>query len=128
MTRDILDELGSKIGELTLPDDTDEAVWLEALSAYVHQQVSAEEVITNRIKYYESIAPQLLREIKAANTLAGITAAESDAMMDDFQDVLLRIREGMFPTALYRLQQKSPVGFVDQDMIDLWTALIRGYL
>lgn len=128
MTRDILDNEGNKIGELTLPDGTEESYWDAALAPYSKPAKKMDEIIEERIHLYESTAPKLLREIKAANTIAGITLAESDKMFDDFQDVLLRIREGMFPTALYRLQSKTPTGFVTQEMLNTWASLIKSYL
>lgn len=89
------------------------------------QMVNLKELIKARIKYYQDSASELLRDLYAENTLLGITAAQSDQMFDDYQDVLIRIREGAWPTAIYRLQQKQPSGFVTQEMIDAWTALIQ---
>lgn len=89
------------------------------------QTVNLKEAIKARIKYYQDIAPELLRDLYAVNTLLGITAEQSDQMFDDYQDVLMRIREGAWPTAMHRLQQKQPSGFVTQDMIDAWIVLIQ---
>jgi hypothetical protein len=55
----------------------------------------------------------------------GITAAQSHAMFVAYSDVLLAIREGAFPTALYALQQKQPDGFVTQEMIDSWIQILQ---
>jgi hypothetical protein len=60
--------------------------------------------------------------------MAGITTQQSDAMFDDYEDVLTRIREGAFPTAYYRLCQKQPQGFVTQALIDAWKVKVMGYL
>ena len=87
--------------------------------------VTLNQIIQNRIKSYQDQAPALLREIYTQNTLLGITIQQSDQMFTDYQDVLIRIREGAWPTALYRLQQKTPSGFVTQVMIDNWIALIQ---
>lgn len=91
----------------------------------VNQQVSLKEMIKARIKYYQDNAPELLRDFYAENTLLGITAAQSNQMFSDYQDVLTRIREGAWPTALYCLSQKEPSGFVSQEMLDNWYNLIN---
>jgi len=85
-------------------------------------------LIDRKIQGYQDVAPKLLRELYVANTLAGISAAQSDQMFDDYADVLLRIREGAFPTALRRLQYKRPSGFVTQTLIDAWRDKILAYL
>lgn len=81
--------------------------------------------IKSRIKYYQDNASDLLRDLYATNVLLGITTEQSDAMFSEYEDVLIRIREGAWPTALYRLSQKSPSGFVTQDMIDSWILMIQ---
>jgi hypothetical protein len=82
------------------------------------------KLIKSRIKHYQDNASELLRDLYAENTLLGITVEQSDQMFDDFADVLTRIREGAWPTALHRLSQKQPSGFVTQEMINRWSALI----
>lgn len=86
------------------------------------------DVIVDRLKEYKKRGVQLVDELKADNTLAGITLEESAKMIDDFSDVLLMLREGMFPTAIYRLQQKQPQGFVTQEMLNNWIVKIKNYL
>jgi hypothetical protein len=80
--------------------------------------------INSKIKQFQDMAPALLRDMYVANTLAGITTAQSDAMFDDYQDVLSRVREGAWPTAVYRLYHKQPTGFVTQEMITSWINLL----
>ncbi len=81
-------------------------------------------MIEAKIKYFQDSAPALLRDLYSTNTLLGLTTAQSDQMFDDYFDVLVRIREGAWPTAIYRLSQKAPSGFVTQEMIDNWSAMI----
>jgi len=88
------------------------------------QQVPLNEMIKAKIKSYQEQASELLRDLYVGNTLLGITTEQSDQMFDDYHDVLTRIREGAWPTALYRLSQKQPSGFVTQEMIDTWIAMI----
>jgi hypothetical protein len=88
------------------------------------QALDLPSLVRSRIKFYQDQAPELLRELYTENTLLGITTAQSDQMFEDFKDVLIRLREGAWPTALYRLAQKQPSGFVTQTMIDRWAALI----
>jgi hypothetical protein len=82
------------------------------------------EVIKATIRKFQKAAPELLVQLYTANTLAGITTVQSDAMFTEYQDVLTCIREGAWPTALYRLNQKQPSGFVTQPMIDSWKNLL----
>jgi hypothetical protein len=84
--------------------------------------------INAKITNYQQVSPQLLRELYVENTMAGITNAQSDQMFDDYQDIITRLKEGAFPTALYRLTTKSPSGFVTQALIDRWKTKIEGYL
>jgi hypothetical protein len=89
------------------------------------QQVPLEALIKGTIKKYQDAAPELLRELYTQNTLMGITTQQSDTMFTEYLDVLVRIREGAWPTALYALSQKQPSGFVTQEMIDSWIDLIQ---
>lgn len=89
-----------------------------------NQVITLKIMVEARIKYYQDSAPALLRDLYSTNTLLGLTTAQSDQMFDDFFDVLVRIREGAWPTAVYRLSQKQPSGFVTQEMIDNWSAMI----
>lgn len=85
-------------------------------------------LIDKKIKGYQDSAPQLMRELYVANTLSGISTLQSDQMFDDYADVLIRIREGAFPTALRRLLLKRPAGFVTQGLLDAWVSKIQAYL
>ena len=88
------------------------------------QAVPVQDTIKGIIRRFQKLAPELLVSLYTNNTLLGITASQSDAMFEEYQDVLIRLREGAWPTALYRLNQKQPSGFVTQEMIDGWKAMI----
>lgn len=85
-------------------------------------------IVSELIRQKQELAPSLLRELYAKNTLAGISTQQSDQMFDEYADVVLRIREGAFPTAYYRLQQKQPSGFVTQALLNEWLTSIAAYL
>lgn len=89
------------------------------------QTINLKEMIKARIKFYQESAGELLRDLYATNTLLGLTVAQSDQMFQDYSDVLMRIREGAWPTAVYRLSIKEPSGFVTQEMLDNWSNLIQ---
>lgn len=89
------------------------------------QATSLKEIIKVKISNYQKIAPELLTELYAENTLSGLTTAQSDSMFESYGDVILRLKEGAFPTALYRLSQKAPSGFVTQQLLDTWAARIQ---
>lgn len=88
------------------------------------QSVPVQDMIKGMIRKLQQQAPELLVNLYVSNTLLGITTSQSDQMFSDYEDVLVRIREGAWPTALYRLNQKTPAGFVTQQMIDNWKAMI----
>jgi hypothetical protein len=90
-----------------------------------NQQVSISKLIGDRIRYYQSLAPDILVDMYIQNTLAGITAQQSSDMFTEYGDILHCIREGAWPTALYKLNEKQPDGFVTQEMIDSWIDLIQ---
>jgi hypothetical protein len=81
-------------------------------------------MIKAKIRSFQKMAPDLLVDMYAQNTILGITTQQSDEMFSDYQDVLIRIREGAWPTALYALEQKQPSGFVTQEMINSWKNLL----
>ncbi len=95
------------------------------LAPIAGQELTVKKMVEAKIKYYQDTAPVLLRDLYATNTLLGLTTAQSDQMFDDYFDVLVRIREGAWPTALYRLAQKTPQGFVTQQMLDDWYTMIQ---
>lgn len=83
------------------------------------------KMVQNRIKFYRALAEDVLSELYAENTLTGLTDAQSDAMFDECADILLRIREGAWPTALYRLNHKQPTTAVTQEALDRWIAILQ---
>ena len=95
-------------------------------AAYNASQIP--KMIDERIQYYQLIAPKIIRNLFVTNTINGISTIQSDQMFDDYEDVLTRLKEGAFPTALRRLQFKRPGGFVTQQLIDSWTAQITNSL
>lgn len=95
------------------------------LVAPQNQMPDLTTLVSSRIKYYQSQAPDLLIDLYTQNTLSGITVTQSSQMFSDYQDVLIALREGAWPTAIYNLQNKTPSGFVTQQLIDDWIALIQ---
>lgn len=112
------------IEELIIPPQVGWELQGNKLVPSANQAMSLKMMVEARIKYYQDSAPALLRDLYSTNTLLGLTTAQSDQMFDDFFDVLVRIREGAWPTAIYRLSQKQPSGFVTQQIIDNWSAMI----
>lgn len=113
------------INDLVIPPQVGWILSGNQLTPAPGQQVALDQLINARIKFYQDQASTLMRDLYTANTLLGITLSQSDAMFDEYADVLIRIREGAWPTALYRLSQKSPSGFVTQEMINNWIARIQ---
>lgn len=92
------------------------------------QQITMQQYVASRILYYQSVAPKILVDLYVENTLLGITSEQSYNMFNEYTDVLLAIREGAFPTAIYALQQKQPQGFVTQTMINNWISIIERHM
>lgn len=78
------------------------------------------QVVSLKIKNYQSQAGSILTEIYKENTLAGITKEQSSEVFRDFNDVIFLISQGAFPTALFNLQTKQPSGFATQERINGW--------
>lgn len=127
-TRNLINYLGDVVGTITLPDGTTESQWANILAAYAQQPASTRTIIMEKLKDYKRKAIDLLDGMKADNTLAGINVVQSAAMFEEYQPILTAMREGAFPTAIYMLQQKTPSGFVTQEMLDNWIALLRANL
>jgi len=85
-------------------------------------------IISDAILSKRKASDLILIDLYATNTLLGLTIAQSDELFDAYGDVILRIREGAFPTALYRLQNKTPSGFVTQEMLDAWILKLQSYV
>lgn len=105
-----------------------ESIGSEEVDASLSQIEATRAMIDAKIKQFQEAAPLIMRELYVQNTMAGISTAQSDAMFDEYADVLSRVKEGAFPTALYRLNQKQPNGFVTQELIDLWKAKLISYM
>lgn len=128
MTRDILDFNGNVIGQLTLPDNTPDSVFDMALSSYAQPPPTPLEMVTDRIALYQSLSEGAIREMLAANTLQGITLAQSYQAMQQYGVILQMVRFGMFPTAIFALQSSAPSGFITQPMLDSWVVLLQSML
>lgn len=128
--RDLLNHLNQKIGEIEFPDDTPQELIDDVLSKYSAPppSITIADIIKNKILEYEILAPKLLREVKAANTLNGITVEQSAQMFEEYAPIMIAVREGAFPTALYMLQQKQPSGFMTQERIDQLIAIVKTYI
>lgn len=103
-------------------DQPCQAGWI--LSGNKVGPINVQALVADRIRLYQEKAPVLLRDLYAANTLSGLTTPESDALCDAFADVILRLREGLWPTAIYRLQHKQPTLIATEARITEWIQLI----
>lgn len=128
MTRDILDYQGNVLGQLTFPDDTSEDAWALALAAYAKPPPAPIDIVTDRISHYQDLSAAAIRQMLAINTLNGITLAQSWQAMQDYGIILQMVRFGMFPTAIYALQNAQPSGFISQDMLNSWIEMLQAML
>jgi len=94
------------------------------LAPPANQMVSLHTQIQSKIKHYQDSAGDLLSNLYATNTLNGLTTAQSDAMFTECAPILLRIREGAWPTAIYHLNNMTPTENITQQQINNWIALI----
>ena len=130
MSEEQYKELASRYSSVVLIEDLlvqPEPGWVLngiVLEPGPEQVVAVEQLIKSRIIQFQKMAPELLVDLYTQNTLYGITTSQSDQMFDDFEDVLLRLREGAWPTAIFRLNSKQPSGFVTQELIDAWKQTI----
>ncbi len=124
----IFDEHGEPMGKRTFREGTSPEHIQAVIDSFRPPVVEVEQVIIKKLAGYAELAPDLLRELYAKNTLAGITPEQSDRMFTECEKVIIRLREGAFPTALFNLQQMQPTGLVTQELIDSWIRKIKGYL
>lgn len=87
-----------------------------------------ETLISEQIRKAQQLGHQALNQIYTQASFAGATTAQLDQLIEDYQDVLIRIKEGALAVAIYRLQNKSPMGFVTQEMIDSWIVILQSYV
>jgi hypothetical protein len=83
------------------------------------------QIIGEKLDQYQAATNKILRDLKIANTMAGITVSQSRQMFKDYADVLLMLREGAYPSAIAEIQEIGPVGFVTQEILDQWVAVIQ---
>lgn len=108
--------------------ESDYELLINSFNLAPYYEAIAKKAIEDRIKYYQSLAPDLIVELYATNTYNGMTREQSDQMFEQLDDVLIRIKEGAFPTAIFRLQSKIPEGYVTQVMLDEWISKINAKL
>jgi hypothetical protein len=81
ITRDALNYLGQKIGEVSFPDGTSEDVIAKKLAPYAVAPVSQEEMVQKslmkNIKQRKEYADDLLERFKAKNISEGINALQA---------------------------------------------------
>jgi hypothetical protein len=77
------------------------------------------------IKNLQDKSQSLLTSLYSQNTLNGMTTTQSNLMFDEYEDVVLRLKEGAWPSALQRLREKMPSETVSQQMIDTWITTIE---
>jgi hypothetical protein len=114
-TRDILNYLGEKIGEMTLPDDTTEAVWAEKLAMYAAPPPSQPIV---------EITP---RQIRTALVMSGVSLADIDTALDSLPEPVRSIAliEWEYSIGFARdypmvSQVGQLLGWNDSQLDDLW--------
>jgi hypothetical protein len=118
-------ELGVDVTDLIVCPEIGWVLQGNILVPGVGQQVTLKKAVMSKILRNQSIAPTLLVDLYATNTLLGMTAAQSDAMFSECSDAIIRLQQGAFPTAIYCLQHKALSSNVTQSMIDNWISLIQ---
>lgn len=127
-TRNILNYLGVKIGELQLPDGTPEEIWTEKLSVYALPPAALETRVYTVIEEARVFARKLISEIGTRNIINGKTESQIDAIIDKSQDILLCLQSGSLKSALRRVELLTPDSDMTQDDIDFVKAKLKGYL
>lgn len=113
-----------EIATIEVADDTspDQVAKIRAL--FTPRVKSMGEIVNERLRHFRSLAPELLIQLYIENTLSGMTTVQSDALFEEYSDVIIRLNEGAWPSALHRLNQKVPGGNSTQEMIDRWKQMI----
>lgn len=126
-TRNIVNNQGQIIGQMSLPENTSEEVWQQKISAIINppQSPSPQEIVVRKINSYKKECEQLMDTFKAGNTLEGITVAQSAELFAVAHLVIIALREGALPTAIYLAEQIVPAGFLTQEKKDLWISKMK---
>jgi hypothetical protein len=123
----VSDDYIPKENETVLSED-EYSVYVSNIDLSDYNIALDKAAIEYRIKLYQSMANDLIIELYTKNILSGMSRQQSDMLFDELDDVLTRIKEGAFPTAIYRLQNKIPQGYVTQYMLDDWITTINSKL
>lgn len=100
MTRNILNHSGEIVGELTLPDETTEEQWTDALAPYAAAPVqpTLQQIITRKIQTSIEFGEQIVLEATVGNVAMGITQAGKTKQASDF---LARLQRYLKQGSLY---------------------------
>jgi len=120
----ILDSNQNEVAVITVDDDTTPEQVEKIKALYAPRPKTMSDIVSEKIKHFRSLAPELLVAVYTQNTLSGMSTAQSDALFEYLADVILRVSEGAWPSALYRLNQKAPTADCPQEMIDRWKQMI----
>jgi hypothetical protein len=116
---------GVVIAEVSLQNEPTIEEMVRIDKSYIPDPKPIAQVIKEKIASYQLVADRILLDLKTANTLSGITVSQSSQMFKDYRDVIIMIREGAFPSAIYEIGNLGPMGFASQELLDEWVAIIQ---
>jgi hypothetical protein len=122
MTRAIINSEGEVIGTLTLPDETTEEQWSDALAHYLTPTPKPiNEVVDERLQASMEFGLKMIRDAATENILTGITQAGKTREVSDFlSDVERYLRTGSLYAASDELSELA-AGEIPED-IQTWVS------
>lgn len=86
-----------------IPQDT-----LSSINTVAEPTQPVSEIIGNRIMLYQTRANALLIRVYTDNTLQSMSVSDSAYLLNKLAQIIRAVREGLFPTALYLLDNTLP--------------------
>lgn len=124
-TRDILNYLGAKVGELTMPDDTSEDIWIEKLAAYSQAPKSAAELYLDMVARQQLRAPQVMQAVRQYLSTRVSTLAQAAVYYRELTPALVAVREGAFQVANYIITTYTPTADITAEDISAISAILQ---
>jgi hypothetical protein len=125
MTRDILDQYGNVIGNLTLPDETSEEMWAEKLAEYLPKtiEVSPIDMVRSNMEFGKELIAEFGSEAET-NALDTDQTANLIGLLAPIQMMLLT---GAIQTACIYLQSTDLTGILSPGLVAKYISKMNAY-
>ena len=128
-TRPVLNSDGIEIGEISLPEGTDESIWTNLLALYATSEapLTEAEIIKNKFLSNMKFGSDLVADFLTRNTLVGLSDEELLAISENalLRQIQLLLLSGDLRLVLLLIPQLQPSDILPQEIIDEFSAKIQ---